>query len=182
MSGVSSPVYGGGGGSGGAGVPKSVISMAGAIKAGATSIAPGNTLVVRATRTSSGNGALCGPLTISDTTLSATDGTNTATFPGAGFASVGDVLYAILQTTLSTMRIGVVDSYGSLTWGAVVAFDGTIADPSATSSIATVGYYIDGKTPSVSALKGIFGAVWQQVAASLWEDYLLWADSVQWSD
>lgn len=132
MSGVSSPVYGSGGGSGGAKLPSTLFHLSGTIRdeavdweAGATCVA----VVKMSAANPVSDTQISGGLYATATGLSFTDGTNTAQYSCTW--SAGDTISVVLKTSLlGKMQLGLL----------------------------------------------------KEVSVSLWQDYLFWADSAQWSN
>ena len=135
MSGISSLIYGsGGGGSGGAKLPSNLLHFSGTIRNKPVNWSAGATLVTVwtpsvASTAISADTQISGGLYATATGLSFTDGTNIAHY--ACTWSAGDTISVVLKTSpLRKMQLGLL----------------------------------------------------KEVSVSLWQDYLSWADSAQWSD
>ena len=121
MSGVSSPVYGSGGGSG-TSIPSSIVGVWGEMIGSSTdAITPDTTtrkklVYIKLIRTAIGDGDLMGdgaggvPLAIANDTVTLTVGSATATVNVVDFTAVGSAIILVVEVatddTDTTMRIG----------------------------------------------------------------------------
>ena len=126
---------------GGLSIPKSADLAWGQFRGGDISnesIGANNYLYIRATRTATGDGVVCGPVSCSGSAFSITDYTATASTSLAGWG-IYTTVNIVVEVGASTFRIGAFfDGATTITFGAVVAFSGSFALLTTSSTIATI--------------------------------------------
>ena len=101
MNGISSPVTGSNSGGSSSALPSSVTAAWGQMRGPEPEdivVAPGDSLYLKATRTSTGDGAISGPVSIAGDVVSVSDGTNTASVTVSGFTDVGNTVVLVIET------------------------------------------------------------------------------------
>lgn len=99
-----------GGGGGGLSIPSNITAMQGQIigpPLGEIEIAAGDCLYLKVKRAEAGDGVISGPVSIAGDVVSVTDGTNTAVVPAQGLDAVSDTKVLAIETTETTVRLGV---------------------------------------------------------------------------
>lgn len=74
---------------------------------GEIEITPGDCLYLNVERLEAGDGVISGPVSIAGNVVSVSDGTNTAVVPVPDLDAVSDTRVLAIETTESTMRVGV---------------------------------------------------------------------------